>query len=341
MILAAGLGTRLRPLTLYRAKPALPVRGRAVISILLDFLSRHGIDDVMINLHYLPESIRVAVENDCPAKTRITWSVEPEPLGTGGGIRKAAPFLKRDDQCVVLAGDMILDLDLTKRMQAHVESGNDATLLLRDDPRHADFGTIGLDGGGRVSRVGHDHFGGAAAEASSGIFTGVRFFSRSVFQAWPESPGVENPAVFEDLRDWLMPAAAAGRLQVGGDCIDRADCVWEPVGTPAEYLKANLAPPSLPSLGGRPSRWEGAIDLEGPRRDVVLGDASVLGEGAKLSRAVVWEGEMVPPGFEGAQGVFAHGEFHPVEPSSESGPAESVTAKGSETSLQETSGSAH
>ena len=81
MILAAGLGTRLRPLTRFRAKPALPIRGRPTISILLDVLSRHGIREVMINLHHLPQTIQKAVELDCPESMEITWSTMPGATG--------------------------------------------------------------------------------------------------------------------------------------------------------------------------------------------------------------------------------------------------------------------
>ena len=137
MILAAGLGTRLRPLTALRAKPALPIRGRPVISLLLDFLSRHEIREVMINLHYLPHTIRAAVDADRPPSMRIIWSEESEPLGTGGGIRRASEFLSGDDECVVLAGDMLIDIDLTSLLESHRQSGLDATLVLRDDAVYA------------------------------------------------------------------------------------------------------------------------------------------------------------------------------------------------------------
>ena len=81
MILAAGLGTRLRPLTDLRAKPALPERGRPVISLLLDLLDRHGCREVMINLHHRSETIRAAVGSDHPADLEISWSEESVPLG--------------------------------------------------------------------------------------------------------------------------------------------------------------------------------------------------------------------------------------------------------------------
>ncbi len=309
MILAAGLGTRLRPLTEYRAKPALPIRGRPVISLLLDFLSRHGIREVMINLHHLPETVRAAVEEDSPDAIEITWSEELTPLGTGGGIRQAASFLGASDECVVLAGDMLLDLDLGDLVVRHRRSGRDATLVLRDDPRAIDFGTIGIDTAGRVTRIGNAW--GREASARCGIFTGVRIFSRQIFDDWPEQD------VFEDLRGWLVPGIEVGRIQVGAEFVDPEDSVWEPVGTPSQYLSVNLAPPSMPSLGGGAENWCGDIRIIGAAADVIVGSKSEVGAEAQLERVVVWQGEIVPPRFIAHDGVFAAGRFHDCSPARE------------------------
>ena len=196
MILAAGLGTRLRPLTAYRAKPALPVRGRPVISLLLELLARYDVEHVLVNLHHLPATIRKAVESDRPAGVRITWSQEPSPLGTGGGIKRAAEFLSASPECVVLAGDMLLDLDLgsllEKHREAHRQDGREVTLILRDDPRGLDFGTIGLDERGGLTRIGRRTLAGSAPEAREGLFTGVRFFSRGALKDWPASASPDD-----------------------------------------------------------------------------------------------------------------------------------------------------
>ena len=87
-----------------------------MISLLLAFLARHGVREVMINLHHRPESLRQAVEADHPESLEIHWSEEPRPLGTGGGIRRAAEFLRGSETCVVLAGDMLIDLDLESEL---------------------------------------------------------------------------------------------------------------------------------------------------------------------------------------------------------------------------------
>jgi NDP-sugar pyrophosphorylase family protein len=302
MILAAGFGTRLRPLTDLRAKPALPVRGRPVISLLLELLARYGFRDVMINLHHLPETIRSAVAHDHPAGLRVTWSEEPRPLGTGGGIRRAADFLRQSSDCVVLAGDMLLDLDLAGIVDRHRASGRAATLVLRNDSRARDFGTIGVDASGQVNRIGKRlHREG---EQVAGLFTGVRVFSREMLDDWPDEE------VFEDLRDWLVPAILERGARVGGEILDSSSSVWEPVGTLSEYLRVNIAPPELPSLGGPAELWSGDVQLLGEHEDLLVGSKAVLGEGVQLDRAVVWDSEQVPPGFQGSVGVFAGGRFH-------------------------------
>lgn len=313
MILAAGLGTRMRPLTDERAKPALPVRGRPVISLLLELLARQGIREVMINLHYLPDTIRRAVNADCPAGLDVTWSEEEKPLGTGGGIRRAAEFLRGSETCVVLAGDMLIDVDLPTLAARHRARGCDVTLVLRRDPREATFGSVGVDEAGRVRRIGRHPVGDAASkpgaptpETARGLFTSVRFFERGVLEDWPDQE------VFEDLRDWLMPRAARGALSLGAEVVDPRECVWEPVGTPAEYLDVNLMPPAMPSLGGDVKAWTGDVEILGAGRDVVAARSVRIPADARLTRCVVWEDAVLPAGVRATDGVFGARGFHPA-----------------------------
>jgi mannose-1-phosphate guanylyltransferase len=318
MILAAGLGTRLRPFTDLRAKPALPVRGRPVISLLLDFLAQHGCEEVMINLHHRPESIRAAIDGDHPANLEIHFSEEPRPLGTGGGIRRAADFLREGDGCVVMAGDMLLDVPLRTLFERHVDSGRHATLLLRQDPRGETFGTIGVDAGGNMNRIGPIQIGEPGEstnvdnDAQSGLFTGVRFFSPKILDNWPP---IGPDEAFEDLRDWLVPGIESRNERVGAEIIEANDSVWEPVGTPAELLRVNLSPPVLPSLGGAATHWGGEVDICGAHDDVVISRKASVPSDAKLERAVVWDGEHVPDGFVGRDGIYAGGQFHSCLPS--------------------------
>lgn len=340
MILAAGLGTRLRPLTDFRAKPALPVRGRPVISLLLEFLSRHGVREVLINLHYRPQTIRDAVESDHPKDMKISWSEEPIPLGTGGGIRRAASFLAGTRDCVVLAGDMLLDLDLSDLLARHRaacrDQARDVTLVLRDDPRGDRFGTIGIGASNGVTRIGQRALVGAARDAGPetrrGLFTGVRFFSREALTGFPDQTrdhttgpsgdavGADTDFPFEDLRDWLAPRFEAGRCRVGAELVDPSESVWEPVGTPDEYLEVNLRPPVLPSLGPDVAAWSGDLREPGSADSSVVARSAEVPQDVVLERCVVWDHEALPAGFHGRDGVYAGNSFHPCRESASRSP---------------------
>jgi NDP-sugar pyrophosphorylase family protein len=321
MILAAGLGTRMRPLSDLRAKPALPVRGRPVISLLLEFLSRQGCESVMINLHHRAESIRQAVGHDHPRDLEIHWSEEATPLGTGGGIRRAANFFIAEESAIVLAGDMLLDLPLKDLFYQHMESDMDATLLLRDDDRSNHFGSIGIAGNRELTRVGkrtiHREKNCALVddtEVAHGLFTSVRFFRTKILTDWPASGSESSDSkdvVFEDLRDWLIPGIESRGLRVRGELLPKESSTWEPVGTPTEYLRVNLTPPDLPTLGGPVENWSREVGILGSNHSVIVSDRASVGSGAKLNRCVVWDGEKVPSDFVGESGIYAGGAFVP------------------------------
>jgi len=299
MILGAGLGTRLRPLTDLRPKPALPVRGLPVLAYTLALLARHGVREVAINLHHLPDQVRAVAERHRPEGMALHFSHEPELLGTGGGIRQLAAFLRESDPCLVLAGDMILDADLVRLLAVHRDRENSVTLLLRADPRAANFGTIGIDSGGCVRRIaGRFDLGG---EASSGVYTHATVVRADALDGLPPRRS------FGHLDDWLMPRLAAGASDVGALLLDASECVWEPVGTLGEYLAANLRPHVLRYLDADARARSEGVRIEA---DLVIGAGARIGREVRLERAVVWDGECVPDGFQGSDGVFAGGRFH-------------------------------
>src|SRR5438552_8545786 len=149
MVLAAGLGTRLRPLTDTLPKPLLPVAGRPLLEWNLLILKRHGITEVIINLHHLGEQIVRALRDGARLGLRLAYSHEPTLQGTGGGIKQATPFLK-DGPFLVLNGDTLSDCDLTALIAAHRVSGALATLAVRDDPEAASWVPVTLDVRGRI-----------------------------------------------------------------------------------------------------------------------------------------------------------------------------------------------
>ncbi len=301
MILAAGLGTRLRPLTESCAKPALPVRGVPVIATLLELLVHHGIREIVINLHHRPETIRDAIERWAPSDCEIVYSEESQPLGTGGGMRQARSFLMESDHCVVLAGDMLLDLDLSDVISRHTERQDLATLVLLEDSRVDRFGSIGISKGGAVRRIASSLDLGD--EVASGLFTGVRVFSREALESFPDRE------VFEDVRDWMQPTLEAGSGAIHGELFSHANCTWDPVGTPAEYLHANRTPPRLSYLDLDAHARAKGVRFEG---DNVLGIGCEIEAGAKLERCIVFDGERVPAETSARDAAFAGGRAHPL-----------------------------
>src|SRR6478736_2113709 len=119
MILAAGLGTRLRPLTYVMPKPVAPVLNRPIVVWIADLLAEHGFEDVVTNLSYLPEQIREVLGDGSGFGLRITYSEEPEPLGTAGGVGKVRDFLAETDSFLFISGDAPTEIDLSSMRAAH------------------------------------------------------------------------------------------------------------------------------------------------------------------------------------------------------------------------------
>lgn len=306
MILSAGLGTRMQPLTNHRAKPALPVLGRPVIAWLLHFLRSQGIEEVAVNLHHRPDSIKQAISEHGPADLPVHYFYEEEPLGTGGGIASARAFLSQSDPFVVLAGDMLIDFDLRDLIRKHLERQALGTLLLLDDPvRKRQFGSIGLSSSGRVRRIA-DRLD-LEQESSSGLFVGLRVFSPTLFEALPPDSGTGS---FEDLTDWIGPILSRPDSPVYGEMLTPAELQWVPIGTPEEYLAANLDPPAAPYLSPTPLAAPGTRVL-GTHGDLILGAGARLEENVQLRSCVVWENETVPANFQATEGVFTDGRFYP------------------------------
>jgi NDP-sugar pyrophosphorylase family protein len=155
-VLAAGEGTRLRPLTLNLPKAMVPVAGQPLLAHTLAWLAQHGIREVAINLHHCPEAITDFFGDGSASGMRITYSYEDRLLGTAGAARRLASFLG-DGPFLVVYGDVLTDLDLTALLRLHHERaigepGAAATLALHRVPNPTEVGLVGLDASGRVTR---------------------------------------------------------------------------------------------------------------------------------------------------------------------------------------------
>jgi NDP-sugar pyrophosphorylase family protein len=152
MILAAGLGTRLQPLTSATPKPLLPVAGRPLIVWTLLLLRRAGILEAMINLHHLGHLIEQELGDGSQLGLRLAYSHEPVILGTGGGIKQAESFF-RGEPFLVINGDTLFELDLAGLLAFHHTHGGLATMVLREDREAERWGLVELDGSRRILRI--------------------------------------------------------------------------------------------------------------------------------------------------------------------------------------------
>lgn len=190
MILAAGLGTRLRPLTDMIPKPLLPVGGTPLIIWNLLLLRASGICEVMINVHYLGHLIEEAIGDGSRWDMQVRYSHEPALLGTGGGI-KAAEWFFENQPFLVMNGDTLIELDVTALTEFHRIHGGVVTLVLRDDPQASQWGAVESDERNRILRI---NGRGMSQVDSTGplverMFAGVHILHPSLLQAaLPDTP---------------------------------------------------------------------------------------------------------------------------------------------------------
>ena len=150
LILAAGEGTRLRPLTLTRPKPMLPIGGIPLLELWLRLLVRHGVRDIAINLHYKPDVVTSYFGDGTRWHVRLTYSFEEQALGTAGAVRRLQSFL--DERFFVLYGDVLTDLDLTALAALHERKQAALTAALYRVPRPWECGIVAMDADGRITR---------------------------------------------------------------------------------------------------------------------------------------------------------------------------------------------
>jgi mannose-1-phosphate guanylyltransferase len=265
MVLAAGLGTRLRPLSDVRAKPLVPVGDRPALAHIVEHLRAAGLHRIVVNAHHRAGDV-LAFAQALPELVLV--SEERELLGTAGGIAAARPLLG-DGDILVWNGDILAGVDVGLLLAAHA---SEATLVVQPLPK--DQGAVGLDARGHVVRLREHRF---AEEASGGQFLGISVLSASLREHLTPRGGL--------IEDLLVPALARGAPV-------RAfpfHSVWHDIGSLPTYLAANLAWLEARSL----SSWVAPSAVVAP--GVVL-DRSVVGEGARvdgagvLSRCVVWPG---------------------------------------------------
>lgn len=226
MLLAAGYGRRLRPLTLTTPKPMIVVGGKPLIDHALTALARAGITDAMINLHHLPDAIRTHVDNGRQYGLRAHCSFEPQLLDTGGGLKNVAAFFG-SEPFVLMNADTLIALDLQKLIAAH-PSGAVATLVVRRLQPGESYTPLTVDAHGDITQIG----------SGALHYTGVMIGTKQLLDQLPAG----KPSAL--VTDGLQPLLAAGHriatlLHTG---------YWSDIGTPQRLAEARRewAAPGLP-----------------------------------------------------------------------------------------------
>lgn len=150
MILAAGVGTRLRPLTDRVPKPMLPIAGEPLLAHTLRWLGRYDVREVALNLHYLPEVVRDGLGDGRRWDMQLRYSVEPTLLGTAGAVRRLVDFF--DETFLVIYGDLLIDIDLTALIELHRRQAALLTIALKPTDTPQSQGMVACDAAGRVTR---------------------------------------------------------------------------------------------------------------------------------------------------------------------------------------------
>ena len=228
MILAAGFGTRLRPLTETTPKPLLKVGGTPLILWNLLLLRASGIKEVIINLHYLGHQIQETLGDGTRWGMQVSYSCERDILGTGGGLKAAESFFE-GQPVLVMNGDTLIDLDIPAFVDSHLTRGGIATLVLRDDPQAQQWGAVESNTEGRILRI-----TGQGAKAGNGdeetvmrMFAGVHILHPSILQ---ESPSGESFSIIESyIRELVRGSRMFGFVHAG---------YWSDIGTLERYARA-------------------------------------------------------------------------------------------------------
>jgi NDP-sugar pyrophosphorylase family protein len=266
LVLTAGLGTRLDPLTRLLAKPAVPVAGRSLVERVLDWLRLQGVTDLVLNLHHKPETITGIVGDGAHLGMRVRYSWEHPILGSAGGPRRALP-LHEADPCQIRNGATLCEVDLAPLVAAHARTGALATLVVVRNTAPDRYNGIVLGEDGAVR-----DFVPKGRAADSWHFVGVQ---------------VVNAAAFASLADGVPAETIAGlyrelvTTQPGSLRAWPVDQPFVDVGTPRDYLGTALARGSAGATGS-----------------VIEAAASDVDSTARLARSVVWAGARVGPGVE-------------------------------------------
>jgi NDP-sugar pyrophosphorylase family protein len=305
MILAAGMGSRLRPLTTHLPKPLVPILNRPLLGHLIMQVRQAGIHEIAINLHYRGEQVRSWLGRGEQLGVEVTYSEESELLGSAGGVQRLRHFFG-NEPALIVHGDILFDVDLSELIRYHLEHAAQATLVLHPAHHRYSYGKIKVNAQGQIVQFVDRKAPGVSEPLIETIFTGVQILDPAVLDAIPATCGA---ALTTDVYPGLLSKASRfyGYVMRG---------YWSDIGTPQRYWETNMD-----VIGGRVGRAVNLLqdapdlsrtsqakgDVAGVLRppvacppgidilagssvgpEVILGEGCALANDVRLVRSVLW-----------------------------------------------------
>jgi len=305
MILAAGLGSRLRPLTSYLPKPLVPLLNQPLLWHLIRQVRAAGIGEIALNLHYRGEQIRSWLGHGQQLGIDVTYSDEPVLLGSAGGVRRLREFFGHEP-ALIIHGDILFDVDLTAVIQYHLDRSAQATLVLHPAHQRYSYGMIRVNAQGEIGQFVNQLAPWVSGPLIGTVFTGVQVISPEVLDTIPE-------ACTGFLTTDIYPALLTHSSRLYGYLMHG---YWSDIGTPRRYWETQMDvingcvwPTDAEPPGGlireasdqRPGIVAGVVHSPvalpspfdvpagaaiGPQ--VVIGEGCELAEDVRLVRSVLW-----------------------------------------------------
>jgi mannose-1-phosphate guanylyltransferase/phosphomannomutase len=312
VVMAGGAGSRLRPLTINRPKPMVPIVNKPVMAHILDLLKRHNITDVIVTLQYMADAIQADFGDGHRIGMNIQYSIEETPLGTAGSVKNAQEML--DDTFLVISGDALTDFDLKGIIAQHQARQAAATLTLYRVPNPLEYGVIVLDGEGRVQQFLEKPSWGEVI--SDTVNTGIYVLEPRILDYF--EPGIP----FDFSKDLFPMLLERGDPMYGYV----ADGYWCDIGNLQEYMRASndllegrvhleplgthiggniwcedeveIAPDAQlfgPIYLGYGVKVKGGVIIHGPSS---IRDYSVVDNRAHIDRSIIWRNSYIGEGVE-------------------------------------------
>jgi mannose-1-phosphate guanylyltransferase len=264
LVLTAGLGTRLRPLTDILAKPALPVAGQPLVTRILKWLVTQGIDSAVLNLSHLPETVAGVVGDGSQFGMRVRYSWEQPVLGSAGGPRHALPLLGA--RFLIVNGDTLTNVSINDVIDTHTRSGAAVTMALVPHPAPGRYGGVHVNDDGLIDKF------TARTDAVDGPlwhYIGVQIVEAAVFADLPDGEPAESVGgIYRPLVEQRLVAA------------HRCDAMFRDIGRPDDYLETAFA----------------VAHDEGHLGGVIEEDGASYDSAALLERVILWPGSRVDAG---------------------------------------------